>query len=86
MAAFASEAPDPAKVERAVNALRGRMLMRRMTRINQAYFAALDLLGGRLPGAGLLRLESFRRVRAEDVARVAKRYLDPAACATLIVR
>jgi zinc protease len=86
IAEFAGAAPEPAKVERAVNALRGRLLMRRMTRVNQAYFAALDILAGRTPGEGRKRLDSLRSVRAEDVARVAGRHLDVAACATTIVR
>jgi zinc protease len=86
IAEFAAAAPDPEKVERAVNALRGRLLMRRMTRINQAYFAALDLMGGRTAGDARKRLDALRQVRAEDVARVARKYLDPGACATLMVR
>jgi zinc protease len=86
IAAFAAAAPDPGQVERAVNALRGRLLMRRMTRINQAYFASLDLMAGREAGDGKKRLDALPRVRPDDVARVAKAYLDPGACATLIVR
>jgi zinc protease len=86
IAEFAAAAPDPAKVERAVNAIRGRLLMRRMTRVNQAYFVGLDLIAGKAPGAGKQRLEAFRAVRPEDVARVAAKYLDVGDCATLVVR
>ncbi len=83
---FAASEPEPAAVERAVNALRGRMLMRRMARINQAYFAALELAAGRKPGDDLGRLDALKRVTSQDVARVARKYLDPARCAVVIVR
>lgn len=86
IAEFVASSQDGGKVERAVNALRGRLLMRRMTRINQAYFAGLDLLKGRDPGDDLRRLDLLRSVRPADVERVTKRYLDPARCATVIVR
>lgn len=86
IAAFVDSDPDPAAVERAANALRGRLLMRRLTRINQAYFAGLDRLEGRAAGEDLIRLDALRRVSAADVRRVAKRWIDPAALVTVTVR
>ncbi len=84
--AFREAEPDPAAVERAANSLRGRLLMRRLTRINQAYFAGLDRIAQRPAGDDLSRLRALLEVRAPDVRRVVRKYLDPAKCATLIVR
>jgi zinc protease len=78
--------PEAAAVERAANALRGRGLMRRMSRINQAYFAGLDLLDGRAVGENLKRLEAIRAVTRDDVSRVMRGYLDPSRCAVMTVR
>lgn len=86
IAAFVNADPDPAAVERAANALRGRLLMRRLTRINQAYFAGIDRLEGRSAGGDLDRLDALRRVTAADVKRVARRWIDPAAMVTVTVR
>lgn len=86
IAAFGSAPPDAAAVERAANALRGRLLMRRMTRINQAYFAGLDLMAGRSPGDALDRVNALGKVTAEDIARVVAAHLDLSRCATVVVR
>lgn len=78
--------PETAAVERAANALRGRGLMRRLSRINQAYFAGIDVLEGRPVGENLKRLEALRAVTREDVSRVMRGYLDPSRCAVMTVR
>jgi len=84
--AFRDGTLDAAAVERAANSLRGRLLMRRLTRINQAYFDALDVMAGRPPGDGLRRLDRILEVKPADVKRVASAYFDPGACARVVVR
>jgi predicted Zn-dependent peptidase len=69
---------DDAAVKRAAAAMRGRLLMRRLTRINQAYFLALDVLDGRPPGGDLARIDALLKLDREKVATAAKRYLDAA--------
>jgi len=86
MAAFRSEDPDPAAVARAANSTRGRLLMRRLTRINQAYFAALDRMQGNEVGQDLRRLDRILEVKSADVRRVASKYLDPAQAARIVIR
>jgi predicted Zn-dependent peptidase len=86
IAGFLRQEPDAAAVERAANTLRGRLLMRRLTRINQAYFAALARLEGRSPDDDLARLEAMRGVTPQDVRKVLGKYLDVARCATIVVR
>ena len=77
---------DEENVARTVNAVRGRLIMRRMSRVNQAYFLGLDRLEDEQPGAGLERTRSLLSVTAADVTRVLKEYLDPGRLATVVVR
>jgi predicted Zn-dependent peptidase len=77
---------DEETVARTVNALRGRLIMRRMSRVNQAYFLGMDRLYGEPPGAGLERIRSLLEVSVDDVKRVLKEYLDPERLATVVVR
>ncbi len=83
---FRETAPDAGAVARAAASLRGRLLMRRLTRVNQAYFAGIERMKGRPAGDDLLRLAALREVRAEDVMRVVRKYLDPDRFARVIVR
>jgi predicted Zn-dependent peptidase len=71
---------DPAAVARAAASLRGRMLMRRLTRINRAYFLAMDALAGQPPGRERERLDALLRVDREAVAAAMRRYLDAGKC------
>ena len=64
----------------------GRALMRRLTRINQAYFAGLAVMEQRTPSDDLDRLARLLAVRAGDVKRVARKYLDLDRCALIVVR
>ncbi len=86
ISAFVAAEPDEAAVSRAANAMRGRALMRRLTRVNQAYFAGLALNEGRAPADDLDRLARLLAVRAGDVKRVTRRYLDLDRCARIVVR
>jgi predicted Zn-dependent peptidase len=78
--------PTEDEVQRAANSVRGRLLMRRMTRVNQAYFMGMERLAGRPAGDGIDRVNALPGVRPEDVARVLRAHLDPARCAVVIVR
>jgi len=83
---FAEGEPDADEVRRAANALRGRLLMRRMTRVNQAYFMGLAELDGHAGLDTRERLDALLGVGAEDVRRVLRRYLDADRAATVVVR
>jgi predicted Zn-dependent peptidase len=76
IAAFAPA--DDAAVARAAAAMRGRLLMRRLTRVNQAYFAGLEIVEGRAPGDDLKRLDALLTLDAAKVSAAAKRHLDAA--------
>lgn len=76
---------DDDAVARAANAIRGRMLMRRLTRVNLAYFLGLDLLDGRTPGAGRTDLDALLEVRTEDVA-AALGSIDPGRLTVVVAR
>ena len=67
--------PDEPAVARACAALRGRLLMRRLPRINQAYFLGLEAMTGRPAGDELARIAAIAKVTAADVARVRRAYL-----------
>jgi predicted Zn-dependent peptidase len=86
IAEFVSSRPTAADVERARNQLRGRLLMRRLTRINQAYFAGLARYEGRPAGDDLARLEALLAVTPEQVAEAARKYLDASRAAVVTVR
>ena len=82
----AGQGIEEADVARTVNAVRGRQIMRRMSRVNQAYFLGLDRLSDEAPGAGLQRTRSLLEVTAADVKRVLKQYLDTGRLATVVVK
>jgi predicted Zn-dependent peptidase len=75
---------DAAAVERAAAGMRGRLLMRRLTRINQAYFLGMEALAGEAPGAELARLQALRGIDRDRVAAAARRYLDAARCVVVV--
>jgi len=69
-AELAAFTPPEDAVRRAATALRGRMLMRRLTRLNQAYFYGLERLDDRPTGDTLRRLDALMQVDAAAVRRV----------------
>ena len=69
-AEIAAFAPKEDEVRRAATAMRGRMLMRRLTRLNQAYFYGLERLDGRPVGDTLRRLDALMNVDAAAVQKV----------------
>jgi predicted Zn-dependent peptidase len=86
MRSFRDAELSPADVDRAINVARGAALMRRMMRISLAYEAGVEAVRGRQPGDERRFVDSLREVRAEDVKRVAKAYLDPDRLAVAVVR
>jgi zinc protease len=77
---------DDATVGRTANAIRGRMLMRRVTRVNRAYFAGVERLEGRPAGDDEARLDALLKVKASDVERAVKKYISPDRCAVVTIR
>ena len=75
---------DEAAVRRAAASLRGRLLMRRLTRINLAYFAAMEALSGAPPGTERQRLDALLRVDGAAVAAAARKYVDAARCVVFV--
>ncbi len=75
---------DRAAVARAAASLRGRMLMRRLTRINQAYFLAMEALAGQPLGRERERLDALLRVDRDAVAAAVRTYLDAAKCVLVV--
>jgi predicted Zn-dependent peptidase len=75
---------DGAAVRRAAAAWRGRMLMRRLTRINQAYFLGISELTRRPPGVDPV-LDELTRLDPAGVAEAYRRHVDVARC-ILVVR
>lgn len=77
---------DEKEIQRAVNAMRGQVAMRRMTRISQAFSLGFNEFMGRDVGFDAQLDAAFAAVTAADVKRVARRYLDPAKMVTAIAR
>ncbi len=80
-----SEQPQAA-IERAVNAMRGQMAMRRMTRISQAYSLGFNEFLGRGTDFDAKLDAALAAVTPAEIQRVAKRYLDPDRMVTAIAR
>lgn len=75
---------DDDAVRRAAASLRGRGLMRRLTRVNQAYFLGLEALDGKEPGRSLAELDALLTLDRERVAAAAARHIDPTRCVVVI--
>ena len=86
IAAFRESGIDDATVRRTANAMRGRMLMRRVTRVNRAYFTGVERLEGRPLGDDEARLDALLEVEASDVERVVRKYVSPDRCAVITIR
>jgi predicted Zn-dependent peptidase len=67
---------DDDSVRRAAASVRGRMLMRRLTRVNQAYYLGLEAMEGRSPGDSLARLDALLRQDRKSIEQAASRYLN----------
>jgi predicted Zn-dependent peptidase len=74
------------EIRRSVNAMRGQVAMRRMTRISQAYSLGFNEFLGRDPSFDADLDAALAAVTAEDVRRVARRYLDPDRMVTAIAK
>jgi predicted Zn-dependent peptidase len=75
---------DGAAVARAATSLRGRMLMRRLTRINQAYFLAMEAMAGKPPGSERERLDALLRVDRDAVVAAFRKYVDAGRCVVVV--
>lgn len=76
--------PDAVEVAKTSAAMRGRMLMRRLTRLNQAYYLGLERMEGRAAGSDLARIDAILRVTPDAVVEAVTKYLDPSRCRTVI--
>jgi zinc protease len=85
-AALGDEKVPQDELDRIVAARKGRILMRRLPRQNQAYYDGLTLLYGRPSGGELESLEALSSVTPDEILAVAKRYLDLDDWAVAIVR
>ena len=84
--ALRASPPDAEEVSRVVRAVRGRALMRRMTRISLAYEAAMELVRGREPGDERRALDALDAVDPASVKDVIERRIDPERLARVVVR
>lgn len=73
-------------VEKAKNAYLGRLLLRGLTRINQAYLMGLGELYGEGVNWNEDRIEELRQVTKEDIKRVVKMYMTEEELTVVIVR
>ncbi|UCF66620.1 MAG: insulinase family protein [Acidobacteriota bacterium] len=72
------EGPIPLEeIEKIVAARNGRLLMRRLTSINQAYYDGMDLLFDRPTEGALEFLEKLKSVTPEQAREAARLYIDP---------
>jgi predicted Zn-dependent peptidase len=83
--AMRTAAPDAKEVEKNINAYVGRMLMRRLSRINAAYYYGLYEFEGLGYDYYERSLAEWRKVTKEDVERVANKYLPRDQFVTVIV-
>jgi len=74
------------ELDRIVAARKGRILMRRLPRQNQAMYDSLTLLYGEPSSGELEFLESLDRVTPNEVQAAAKRYMNPDAWVVAIAR
>ncbi len=77
---------DEKDVRKAVNARVGRMRMRRLSRMGQAYYLSMDLLHQKPLLAHETLLRGMRDVTPSDVMRVAQEYFGTEQLACVIVR
>lgn len=64
---------DTDEVEKTINAVMGRRSMRRLDRVNQAYYISMELLDGRSPEADDLYHEKLKKVMPRDLEHLVKK-------------
>lgn len=64
---------DKEEVQKTINAMLGRRGMRRLDRVNQAYYISMQVLDGKGPEADDLEAERLKKVTVQDVERLAKK-------------
>jgi hypothetical protein len=60
------------------------MLMRRLTRINQAYFLGMEALAGQPPGSEREWLDTLLAVDRDAVAAAFRKYVDAGRCVVVV--
>lgn len=68
------DGPTQEEVDRARNALWGRLMSAKLSRINQAYYLGVDDYLGRQPGYDKIFLDQLQKIEVKDVQRVAAQY------------
>jgi zinc protease len=86
LAGLRARPPDAEEIGRVVQALRGRALMRRMTRISLAYEAGMEVMRGEAPGDERRAIDALDGVGPDAVRHVIERYLGPEPLARVVVR
>ena len=61
------------EVQKAINAILGRHGMRRLDRVNQAYYMSMEILDGNPPEEDELFLEKLKKVTPEEVEKLAQK-------------
>ncbi|HJQ97768.1 MAG TPA: pitrilysin family protein [Candidatus Polarisedimenticolaceae bacterium] len=86
IAGLRSAPPSADEVVKVAQGLRGRALMRRMTRISLAYEAGIEMLRGEAPGDERRAIEALDRVTADEVRAVIERRWAALVLARVVVR
>ena len=76
--------PTEDEVRKAAAAMRGRLLMRRLTRVNMAYTLGLEAMEGRPAGEELKRLDALLGVEAAAVGAAIGKHVSSERCATVV--
>jgi zinc protease len=74
---LALDGPREAEIRRAKNQIWGRLMSAKLSRINQAYYLALDDFLGREPGYDRILLDRLQKVSVQSVRRAAARHFRP---------
>ena len=86
IASLRTASPSADEVAKVAQGLRGRALMRRMTRISLAYEAGMEVLRGEMPGDQRRAIEALDAVTADEVRAVIERRLAALSLARVVVR
>ena len=60
-------------MQKTINAILGRRGMRRLDRVNQAYYISMQVLDGKEPEADEQEAERLKKVTVQDVERLARK-------------
>lgn len=77
---------DEAMLEKSINMYLGRMMFRRLSSINQAYYLGRSLYFEGDMNADTIFLEDLKSVTLDDINRLAKKYMDRGNPVSIIVR